>query len=284
MQDLNLPAGRQACDLLCVKHLGLSAVRQNQRPQARTWKLSAQIQCLDGAGGNGQNGPIVCKRYLLGVFEVRKGRVKATAFLLRLWPLVLLPGVLLSILACRSGESTPPTTATTAAPYPTATPTSPPPTAELASWKEYTSPAYRVSLSYPTGWEKAQGYDERYEGPDGFFALSAVQAENVSLEYVCRDEAYHLLHPYGTDPKIEYPSFRGVEACLILPSNDQPLQEKSLSALIMPYPSPIWIGAYPYKYFILWADKGHILQLADHLTFVAATPTPGTGPGGIPGG
>ena len=32
MQGSNLPTGRQACDLLGVKHLSLSAVQQNQDP------------------------------------------------------------------------------------------------------------------------------------------------------------------------------------------------------------------------------------------------------------
>ena len=205
---------------------------------------------------------------------------------LRLWALALLPCVFLPISACTGGGSTPPTTATTATQYPTAESASATPTAEPGAWKEYTNPDYAVSLRYPANWERAQGYDMRYEGSDGFFALLAVSGGSVSLDYVCRGEAYHKLRPYGTNPRIEYFSLRGVEACLIWPSDDQPTGEKGLSSLVLPYPTPVRVHCSEpahFNYLILNADKDHIQRLADSLTFVLPAPTPSDCPTGVPG-
>ena len=211
-------------------------------------------------------------------------QVKGACF--RLWPLALLPCVFLPISACTGGGSTPPATSTTVARNATAESTVQTPTAEPGGWKEYTNLDYAVSLRYPANWERARGYDMRYEGSDGFFALNAVSGGSVSLDYVCRGEAYHELRPYGTNPRIEYFSLGGVEACLIWPSDDQPAGEKGLSSLVLPYPTPVRVHCSEpahFNYLILNADKDHIQRLADSLTFVLPAPTPSDCPTGVPG-
>lgn len=129
----------------------------------------------------------------------------------------------------------------------------------------YFSPVYKIRLLYPSHWHRVS--DERYEGPDGFFQVSAISAE-ADLGQVCRGEAFHPLRPYGSQPRIIKARVSGQEACFILPSKDQPAEMKGQSALIARYPRPVVIGGTVYPYFILWADRGHIAGLSSTLAFV----------------
>lgn len=63
----------------------------------------------------------------------------------------------------------------------------------------YTNPVYRVCFPHPSNWRKVT--EERYEGTDGFFQISAISTED-RLEQVCHSEAFHPLRPYGTSPRI----------------------------------------------------------------------------------
>ena len=64
---------------------------------------------------------------------------------------------------------------------------------------EYTNETFGVNFQYPASWQKVN--DERYEGEDGFFQVSALfGSENI--EEVCHDEAFQKLMPYGSTPQI----------------------------------------------------------------------------------
>jgi len=54
---------------------------------------------------------------------------------------------------------------------------------------------YRVSFPYPAYWRRIS--EERYEGPDGFFQVSAISAGDRIAD-VCSSEAFHPLMPYGS--------------------------------------------------------------------------------------
>ena len=58
------------------------------------------------------------------------------------------------------------------------------------------------------------------------------------------------------------------EACLILPSADQPAEMREQAAYIVAYPQPVTIGGTTYRYFVLWADRRHINAIARTLTFL----------------
>lgn len=80
-------------------------------------------------------------------------------------------------------------------------------------------------------------------------------------------EAYHKLKPYGTQPIITDTELNGRKAYFIMPSQDQPMEMRGQSALIAAYEKPIEIEGKIYKYFILWADKEHLRDIADTLEF-----------------
>ena len=137
----------------------------------------------------------------------------------------------------------------------------------LATWVTYTNSAYAVTLRHPATWAKDPRYtlpnQERYVGADGFFQVSAASAP--SLDVAASNEANHPLHPYGAHPTITTVRFAGQDARLILPSSDQPTEMAGQAALIVLSPKPIRLGSDSYAYLVLWADRGHIQDIASTL-------------------
>ncbi|WP_419887251.1 LysM peptidoglycan-binding domain-containing protein [Neobacillus niacini] len=131
--------------------------------------------------------------------------------------------------------------------------------------KTYSNSVYKIRFQYPSHWQRVN--DERYEGEDGFFQISAI-ASDQSIEMVCQNEAFHQLNPYGTKPRIQHTRIRNQPACLIFPSQDQPSEMKNQAALIVQYPNPVTIEGTEYNYFILWADQNHIIEISNSLTFL----------------
>ncbi len=129
----------------------------------------------------------------------------------------------------------------------------------------YTSPEFRVQLSYPANWRKVNG--ERFEGTNGFFQIAAISSEET-IDQVCQSEAFHRLRPYGTNPRIFLTKIQGQEACFIYPSADQPREMRNQAALIVKYPRPIQIRGVTYNYFILWSDQPHLQRLTEGLRFL----------------
>jgi TolB protein len=130
--------------------------------------------------------------------------------------------------------------------------------------KTYSNSVYKVRFQYPSHWQRVN--DERYEGEDGFFQISAI-ASDQSIDVVCQNEAFHQLNPYGTQPRIQHTRIGNQPACLIFPSQDQPPEMRNQAALIVRYPTPVVIDGTRYQYFILWADQNHIIEIGNSLTF-----------------
>jgi TolB protein len=131
--------------------------------------------------------------------------------------------------------------------------------------KTYTNNIYKVQLNYPAHWQRVN--DERYEGPDGFFQISAISSD-VTIDEVCHNEAFHQLMPYGSQPRINRTQIQNQEACFIFPSQDQPKEMRGQAALIVRYPKPIQIDGNTYNFFILWADQEHMNETSSTLTFL----------------
>ncbi len=131
--------------------------------------------------------------------------------------------------------------------------------------KTYTSPDYQVQFQFPGNWERVT--EERFEGPDGFFQVSALFSEK-DIHGVCHDEAFHQLLPYGSAPRITQTQIQHQEACFIFPSEDQPPEMKNQAALIVRYPKPIQLNNSTYNYFVLWADQHHLRELSSTLVFL----------------
>jgi dienelactone hydrolase len=193
---------------------------------------------------------------------------------------VMATGLLLLIAACCSpvaptatpepASSPTPTemtpTATAAPPAPTATLARTTPTATYSSTAQiYRDSVLGVHLQYPLGWEAQPGYDLKYAGPDGFFQLSAIDGAGWTLDEVAQNEAHHKMQPYGSDPTIERLEVDGLEACLILPSADQPEAMNGQAGLIVDLPWQIEISGEKYNYLVLWADQQHIRDIAKTL-------------------
>lgn len=130
----------------------------------------------------------------------------------------------------------------------------------------YRNAIYHVAFPYPAHWRQVT--PERFEAEDGFFQISAISSEN-SLDQVCHSEAFHPLRPYGSSPRIVATSIQNQQACLIFPSGDQPKEMNNQAALIVKYPRPVSINGTTYQYFVLWADRNHILFIARGLSFLA---------------
>jgi TolB protein len=139
--------------------------------------------------------------------------------------------------------------------------------------KIYTNSVYKVSFHYPSHWKKVN--DERYEGVDGFFQISAISSDQ-NIEEVCRNEAFHSLMPYGSNPRIVQTQIQNEQACYIFPSSDQPAEMKGQAALIVRYPKSVEIQGATYNYFILWSDQQHINQISSTLDFRGQTLFPMT--------
>lgn len=131
--------------------------------------------------------------------------------------------------------------------------------------KTYSNTLYKVQFHYPSHWQRVN--DERYEGDDGFFQLSAI-ASDQPINVVCQNEAFHQLNPYGTQPRIQHTQIQNQPACFIYPSQDQPAEMRNQAAVIVQYPTPIIIEGTEYNYLILWADQNHINDLSSSLIFL----------------
>ncbi|MCQ6275606.1 LysM peptidoglycan-binding domain-containing protein [Bacillus sp. V3B] len=132
--------------------------------------------------------------------------------------------------------------------------------------KTYMNSVYHVQFQYPAHWKKVN--DERYEGPDGFFQISAIFSEG-SIHEVCNNEAFHPLMPYGSQPRIMPTQIQHQEACLIVPSEDQPSEMRGQAAMIVKYPTPIQIQGTTYNYFIMWVDQNHINEISATFSFLS---------------
>uniref|UniRef100_A0A7C2EJD6 WD40 domain protein beta Propeller n=1 Tax=Ammonifex degensii TaxID=42838 RepID=A0A7C2EJD6_9THEO len=138
----------------------------------------------------------------------------------------------------------------------------------------YRNAVYGVSFVYPARWRPRHNYDRaggiplRYEGKDGFFMVDAMNGEGWLLEEVARNEAFHKLMPYGKNPGLEKVLLYDGPGFYVFPSPDQPPEMKGQACLVMKYPQRVTIGQERYNYFILYADKYHIREIAASLRFL----------------
>lgn len=142
---------------------------------------------------------------------------------------------------------------------------------KVAGLSTYTSKEYHVSLKYPSDWVVNPEYDEKYQGEDGFFQLSAISGEGLSIDEVATTHAFHQLKPYGSDPQIIELKLKGQQAeeksILIIPSVDQGEEWNHQAVIIMKYPEAVTIGNDLYYYFILYGDKEHVEEIGQTVRF-----------------
>jgi hypothetical protein len=140
-------------------------------------------------------------------------------------------------------------------------------------WAVHTMETFGVVLAYPADWQAVAGYEDRYGSADGFIQFSALNGEDWSVQQACEADAGHRLQPYGAAPVIESMTVDGREACLILPSEDQPEEMDEQAGLVVAYPQAMEIDGERYHFLIVWASQAHIRRMADSIQFVGvATP------------
>lgn len=129
----------------------------------------------------------------------------------------------------------------------------------------YTNEAYRITLVYPYRWCKID--DRRYEGIDGFFQVSVIP-DSMSMDELCRLEAYNKHKLYGSKPIISEKVISGRKCRIITPSCDQPHEMRGQSALIAVYGNPLEIDGTAYGYLLLLADRKHMKDISESLDFL----------------
>lgn len=126
----------------------------------------------------------------------------------------------------------------------------------------YCNEIYRISFLYPSRWARINAL--HYEGLDGFFRISAISSM-LDIEALSHKEAFHKLKPYGSQPYLESVSVADCEACIVMPSQDQPMEMKKQAALIIKYPNNLIIDSKSYTHLILWMDALHIHEIKNSI-------------------
>ncbi|MEK7194446.1 MAG: peptidase M56 [Patescibacteria group bacterium] len=133
----------------------------------------------------------------------------------------------------------------------------------------YTNYAYGINLRFPPDWKAVGGqvYD-RYEGESGFFSVGALGTSKTSIDELVESEINQKLKPYGNLPSTKKLVIDGGDARLILPSTGQDASMREQAELVVEYPEPKNVGSTSYKFFVLWADRANIENIASTITFV----------------
>lgn len=129
-------------------------------------------------------------------------------------------------------------------------------------WNKYINKSYNITFLYPTRWAKVNALC--YEGVDGFFRISVIKSDKA-LEDICRAEAYHKLKPYGSNPTIVNTNAANCDACLVIPSQDQPMEMKKQAALVIKYPQDMEIDNKMYSHIIIWANLEQIYDIKNNI-------------------
>lgn len=139
-----------------------------------------------------------------------------------------------------------------------------------SDWMGFCDRKHRVVFEFPSGWKTNPAYGIRFDGESGFVQIDAADGpvEEGSLERTCQDNAHHKLNPYGSNPTISYFEIDRQRACLITPSVDQSKNEEDAAAAITVYPLSVPIGDIEYEYFILYANKKLIREIASSVRFL----------------
>lgn len=133
----------------------------------------------------------------------------------------------------------------------------------------YISSPLQVSFKYPYSWNadpNSPGLPglQRYEGSDGFFEPDGRGSKvPQTIDQVVSDLVNHVLKPYGQRPTVTKATIQGQPARYIVPSNPD-IQD---SVLVVAYPKPVTIGETVLQYFVLYADRNHVMSIGESLRF-----------------
>jgi hypothetical protein len=155
-----------------------------------------------------------------------------------------------------SSTPAPPTTASS-------TPTAPTTVPPLAT---YTGAAYPLTLDYPSSWQQTSADPTpSFAGDSGFFAIGGT-ASAESVTAVCQAQVAAAGQPFGSSPTIEATTVGDQEACLILPSEDQPADMRGAARVVARLPYELFsVG---FNFLVLDADQAHVRPIAQSVQFL----------------
>ena len=142
-----------------------------------------------------------------------------------------------------------------------------------SDWNTYTSELFLVTLKYPADWEISNDGDAAYSGQDGFFQVSASSLSGLTALEMCENDIQlnpsGKVNKYCTNPTLEILQVDHQPACLVLPADDQPPNQRGTSLLVVEYPE---LERGHTRLLQFSADKNHIRDFIDTLRFVREKP------------
>ena len=146
----------------------------------------------------------------------------------------------------------------------------------------YSHPAFGVTFKYPATWATNQeggafdGIPLRYDGADGYVGVDALAIDEDFTFDALLDKLVikNSLVPYGTRPIIKSTEIDGLEARVILPSDDQPADANNEAVFVARYPGDRKIGDNLFGAFILYAHKDFLEDILRTLHFDLSGGTP----------
>jgi TolB protein len=154
------------------------------------------------------------------------------------------------------------------------------PSTSLRSSRTVSAPAFAVSYRIPGAWTTTPHHDAfqggAEDGASGFVVINAAGSAGESLQSVCTAQATaNVLHPYGTNPRVQTTTISGRAGCYIWPSADAPAQswrqggpEFPSAAALIAYLHPI-SNSGTFQYLLITSDPNHIQAIAGSVRFEA---------------
>ena len=137
-----------------------------------------------------------------------------------------------------------------------------------ANYKTFRSPLYDVTFKYPADWTKNPNYEERYDGPSGFFEVSELESFGRSIDQVTKQEIDIPIKPYGTRPEVISTELDGEPARIIMPSSDQQKVFDREVAIIVKNKRPVSEGSDIYDYTVIWTNRDNLQTILDSFKFL----------------
>jgi hypothetical protein len=168
--------------------------------------------------------------------------------------------------AAVAGASVPSTAAPTSTLSPSTAPTATAAPTTTPAPATYTGTAYPLVLQYPADWQLVAGDPSpSFEGDGGFLRIGGTASAD-SVDEVCRAQAAGQLPPFGTTPAFETVTVGGQEACLILPSADQPSATRGTARVVVRLPYELFsVG---FNFLVLDGDVDHVRAIAMSIEFL----------------
>jgi hypothetical protein len=134
-------------------------------------------------------------------------------------------------------------------------------------WAERSFYELGVALEFPAHWQPLSDAGNRLGGDDGFVQIVALDSEGWELEPACDPDAGHCQGLYGTEATVELLDVDGREACLIMPSDDQPEDLAGQAGLLVRYMRPDDSGGERAYFLQVWASQEHVRRIAGSVRF-----------------